>query len=188
MKPEEQGGDEPPVDSPLAGDDSAKDGAAHEDSDNRQPTSSGLADTERRWVLRLLAVVVGGPVLLIVVMFVAGVVGGVWPPFVAVDTTGMEPGLQRGDLVYVVDTDAAPSSDSEDERGVVTARQAETTSYEKFGASGDVILYEPDGNSLETPVIHRAMMWVEENENWVEDANPAFLRGAETCSDLRESL
>ena len=152
--------------------------------DDEQATSSGLTSTERRWVLRVLAVFVGVPVLLIVVMVVAGLVGGVWPPFVAVDTASMEPGLERGDMVYVVDTDGTPSEDGTGESGVVTAAQADASGYEKFGASGDVILYEPDGRDDEVPVLSRAMLYVEEGENWVEDADPAALGSANTCSDL----
>ncbi|WP_079979575.1 S26 family signal peptidase [Halapricum salinum] len=105
---------------------------------------------------------------------------GIWPPMVAVESGSMEPTLERGDLVFVMESDRFPGPNAH-ETGIVTARAAEGTGYTKFDGPGDVVVYEPDGNERDTPVIHRAMFWVEEGENWVEKADPEYLNGNSVC-------
>ena len=45
-------------------------------------------------------------------------------------------------------------------------------------------MYNPDGNSDRTPIIHRAMFWVEEGENWYGKADRQAIGGASGCADL----
>jgi len=106
---------------------------------------------------------------------------GIWPPMVAVESGSMEPTLQRGDLVFVMEADRFPGPNAHAGTGIVSARAAQGTDYTKFDGPGDVIVYKPDGNEQETPVIHRAMFWVEEGENWLDKANPDYLRGNSVC-------
>jgi len=105
---------------------------------------------------------------------------GIWPPMVAVESPSMEPTLERGDLVFVMEADRFPGPNAH-ETGVVTAWGAEGTGYTKFGGPGDVIVFEPDGNEQDTPVIHRAMFWVEAGENWLDKADPRYLQGNSVC-------
>jgi len=105
---------------------------------------------------------------------------GIWPPMVAVESGSMEPVMQRGDLVFVMESERFPGPGAH-ESGVVTAQAGQDTGYEKFDGSGDVIVYKPDGSDYRTPVIHRAMFWVEEGENWVEKANPEYLPDNAVC-------
>lgn len=107
---------------------------------------------------------------------------GIWPPMVAVESASMEPTLEKGDLVFVMESDRFPGPNAH-ETGVVTARAADGTGYTKFGGSGDVIVFMPDGNENATPVIHRSMFWVEEGENWLDKANPAYLKGDSVCKE-----
>ncbi|KAB1187949.1 MULTISPECIES: S26 family signal peptidase [Haloferax] len=108
-------------------------------------------------------------------------VTGVWPPMVAVESGSMEPHLERGDLVVVTDEDryAGPSAD---DHGIVTASASD--GYQRVGAEGDVIVYAPptrDGS----PIIHRAVFYVDAGENWYDEANSAYVRGANSCAELR---
>jgi len=77
---------------------------------------------------------------------------GIWPPMVSVGGTSMYPHLKSGDLVIIRGLDRV---------GVVTGSEGINSSYEKFSGYGDVIVYSPMGNRSITPVIHRAMYYVQ---------------------------
>lgn len=119
-------------------------------------------------------------------------ISGVWPPMVAIESGSMQPNMEVNDLAFVMDNDRFQPEGSvvyEDgnetvNTGVVTAANGEREGYTQFGDSGDVIVYEPDGQGDRTPIIHRAMFWVEEDEDWTDRANPEFLGGATTCEEI----
>ena len=109
---------------------------------------------------------------------------GVWPPLVAVESGSMEPNMHRGDLIFVVGEDRFVGDEPVEGTGVVTLENGEGGSHEKFGKPGDVIIFRPDGSEFQTPVIHRAHFWVEEDENWVDTkANPDYVGGA-SCEEI----
>lgn len=105
-------------------------------------------------------------------------VSGVWPPMVAVESGSMEPHMERGDLVFVMEASRFPPDAATPGTGVVSFKTGETAGYQKFGDYGDVIVFEPDATS--TPIIHRARFWVNDSENWYEKANPSYVQG-ESC-------
>ncbi|WP_336336239.1 S26 family signal peptidase [Haloarcula brevis] len=119
-----------------------------------------------------------GSVLLVGVLLFA--ISGVWPPLVAIESPSMDPHIKEGDLVFVMEEERFSGPD--DRHGVVTA--ASDDSYRKFQQPGDVIVYEPDGNGRQTPIIHRAMLWVEEGENWYDRANEDYIGSADDCEEL----
>ena len=108
------------------------------------------------------------------ILWVVAIVGGIalalflicgtWPAIVAVESGSMEPHMNIGDLVIVVQKDRFGELQTWDE--------AHQTNYTKFGDYGDVIIYRPNGEtdfwasigllplSSQTPIIHRAMTWV----------------------------
>jgi signal peptidase len=134
-----------------------------------------------RDALTSLAIVVGIGLLL----FAAS---GVWPPMVAIESGSMEPNMERGDLVFLVDTDrfvpdGAIVADGVS-TGVVPADVAERTGRTEFGRPGDVIVFRPNGNTGDTPIIHRAMFWVSAGENWYDRADPEHVGNAENCEEL----
>ena len=111
-----------------------------------------------------------GSVLLVFLLTFA--YSGIWPPMVVIESGSMEHGnnplyeepgfthigtIDTGDLVIVKE---AKKSD------IVTYLQGKKTDYKKYGDYGDVIVYykngikEFEGNPV-TPVIHRAMAWVD---------------------------
>jgi len=128
-----------------------------------------------------------GAVLLVGLLLFAA--SGIWPPMVAVESSSMEPNMERGDLVFVMSEDrfvpdAAPTHEDES-TGVVPADRATEVDYAEFNRPGDVIVYNRDGSSRYTPVIHRAMLWVEDGENWYGRANPDAVGNADSCRALQ---
>ena len=137
-----------------------------------EPGSGGGGNGGWRLFVRDVASSVFAVVL---VGFFLFAVSGVWPPLVAVESGSMLPNMERNDLVFVMEETRFPGERAE--HGVVTARVGAETDYTKFGNPGDVIVYAADGDRGGTPIIHRAMLWVEAGENWCAAADPAYLGG-----------
>lgn len=83
-------------------------------------------------------------------------VSGTWPAIVAVESESMVPNMNVGDLVFVVAKDRFGD--------VLMGTDAEAAGIQSFGGYGDVIIYQPNGNSQVTPIIHRAIGWVNASE------------------------
>ncbi|WP_266079438.1 S26 family signal peptidase [Haladaptatus caseinilyticus] len=111
-------------------------------------------------------------------------ISGVWPPMVAVESGSMEPQMERGDLIFIMDQSRFVPDAAQEGTGVVTYQQGAKTGYSSFNQPGDVIIYRPDGSTYETPIIHRARFWVDKGENWYGKANPEYLGGADNCDEL----
>jgi signal peptidase len=137
------------------------------------------------------------------VLFVVVVVGtisiiselalGLWTPMVAVESGSMIPNLNIGDIVVVQGASRTQ---------VVTWEEAESTGYKAFNLPGDVILYRPYGKERlslidqglmllgipsppdkATPIIHRALRWVEKGQPMWEGGPPAPVSGYITKGD-----
>jgi len=93
-------------------------------------------------------------------------VSGIWPPMVAIESGSMEPNIDTGDIVYIVSPSNFNPDDVEDRHGIVTRDMGAQQGYKSFGEYGDAIVYRPDGSSDRTAIIHRAMFYVEEGEQW----------------------
>ena len=102
-------------------------------------------------------------------------ISGIWPPMVAIESGSMEPNMKINDLVFVMDTDRFQPEIATGETGIVTATTGAGANYSQFGEYGDVIVFEPNGDSGRTPIIHRAMFWIEEGENWCQRADSDYL-------------
>ncbi|SEQ78164.1 S24/S26 family peptidase [Natrinema salaciae] len=111
-------------------------------------------------------------------------VSGIWPPLVAVESGSMEPNMHRGDLIFVVDEGRYAGDAAVAGTGVVPLENGQESDHKKFGNPGDVIVFQPDGNPAETPVIHRAHFWVEEDEKWVETKASEEIVGNATCTEV----
>ncbi|WP_273836550.1 S26 family signal peptidase [Halococcus sp. PRR34] len=111
-------------------------------------------------------------------------VSGLWPPMVAIESESMSPNLKTGDLVFVMEEHRFAGGAAQAGTGVVGYRAGEQAGYKEFHKYGDVIVYEPDGNGRETPIIHRARFWVNDGENWYDKANQEYLGGAGSCEAL----
>ena len=142
-------------------------------------TDDGAAVYLRDIVTSVAAVLLVGAVLF--------GISGIWPPMVAVESGSMEPNMERGDLIFIVDNerftpDEAISNDGST-TGVVPADVAAEHDRTKFSDHGDVIIFLPNGEHP-IQVIHRAMLWVEDGENWYDRADPDAIGGAEDCDEL----
>ncbi|MGB9951833.1 S26 family signal peptidase [Haloarcula marismortui] len=122
-----------------------------------------------------------GAVMLVGALLFA--VSGVWPPLVAIESGSMEPHIDTGDMVFVMDAERFPGQEAR--HGVVTAATGAETGYRTFQQSGDVIVFEPNGNEQRTPIIHRSMLWVDAGENWYDRANQTYIGSADSCDELR---
>jgi signal peptidase len=78
---------------------------------------------------------------------------GSWPPMVSVDGLSMYPNMHDGDLIIIQSIEKSP---------IVT--YAAAGGYSTFGDAGDVIVYQPFGRRDMTPVIHRALYYVNASE------------------------
>lgn len=126
-------------------------------------------------------------VSVLVVLLIAAIlfgVSGVWPPLVAVESDSMEPNIMTGDLVFVVEADRFAGSGAIDGTGVVPRDVASSTGYERFDRPGDVIIFAPNGDGTATPIIHRAVFWVEPGDNWYNRADPDHVANADDCEEL----
>jgi signal peptidase len=92
----------------------------------------------------------------------------VWPPLVVVESSSMQHSdstsylgvIDTGDLVFV---QAAPSRTD-----VVTYVQGRASGYSTYGDYGDVIIFRLYYSPGETPIIHRAIMYVIPNGSNVD--------------------
>lgn len=132
-------------------------------------TDEGWRVYVREILTSVLAVVIVGLLLF--------AVSGVWPPMVAVESDSMEPHMERGDLVFVMDEERVAPEYATGDTGVVPYADGKAHDYRSFGSYGDVIIYRPNGDPARTPVIHRAHFWVEEGENWLPKADQAYVSG-----------
>ncbi|MBX0286757.1 S26 family signal peptidase [Haloarcula salinisoli] len=121
-----------------------------------------------------------GTVFLVGLLVLA--VSGIWPPLVAIESGSMEPQMERGDMVFVMAEERFAGPGARD--GVVTAATAESSGYNRFGRPGDVIVFAPNGSDQRTPIIHRAMFYVEAGEKWYSRADPEYIGDAENCEEL----
>jgi signal peptidase len=143
--------------------------------------------------IRRIATATGGPLLVIreTTLSVGAVVAvglllfaisGVWPPMVAVESGSMDPHMQKGDLVFITDTDRFAPDAAVNDTGVVTHETGSEVGYRKFGGYGSVVVYDDPGSGG-PPVIHRAQFWVDAGENWYDRADPDHI-SADSCESL----
>jgi len=98
---------------------------------------------------------------------------GVWPPLVVVESSSMQHGdlasslgvIDTGDMVF---QQAASTRDS-----VITYIEGRANGYSTYGDYGDVIIFRRAG--MATPVIHRAIMYVNLHANLTADVPDILL-------------
>jgi signal peptidase len=146
------------------------------------PALAWLVQTDRTGVQFVRETVVS-LLIVLAVGFLLFAVSGVWPPLVAVESDSMEPHLHKGDLVLVMEEHRLDPAFATGDTGIVTAETGVEEGYTQFGGPGDVIVYRPYGSESATPIIHRAHLWVEDDEDWYDRADPAYVQ-ADSCAEL----
>lgn len=139
-------------------------------------------DSDPSELRSLLSDVITGLAIVLIIGGLLFFFTGIWPPMVSVESGSMEPHMERGDLIVVMETERYSPAYSSD-IGVVTAQTGTQEEYSKFGSAGDVIVYTPNGSETRTPVIHRAMFQVNESEDWTEKANSRYLP-SDSCTQV----
>jgi signal peptidase len=119
-------------------------------------------------------------VIIVVAIFtsVSHMAFGLWTPMVAVESESMVPHIQIGDIVFMA---------SIERTGIVTQMEGKQNGYISFEDFGDVILYRPFGRVDKTPIIHRAMYYVDEGELMWDSGPPAPHAGYITKGDNNPS-
>lgn len=101
---------------------------------------------------------------------------GTWHIGFAVESGSMEPHMRVGDLILV---------QSPERTTITTYEEGKLRDYQSFDEYGDVIIYRPNGLASVTPIIHRAMYWVEEGDK-MPNGKPAPHAGYITKGDHNE--
>ena len=119
-------------------------------------------------------------VIVVVAIFasVSRVVFGLWTPMVAVESESMVPHIQIGDIIFM---------ESIERTGIITQNDGKQRGYTSFDDYGDVILYKPFGRGDKTPIIHRAMYYVDKGEPMWNGGPPAPHAGYITKGDNNPS-
>ena len=196
---ERAGSDAPREDRPASNDTPREDRPASNDTpreDGSDPSTGDVGYVE--WLLTtddpgivVLRDIVSSVGTVVVVGLVLFAISGLWPPLVAVESGSMEPHMHRGDLVFVMEQERLAPGQSVAGTGVVTYEAArevdrgndDKQGYRSFGTYGNVIVYERAGRAG-SPIIHRAHLYVEEGERWVERANDDYLADGATCDTV----
>ncbi len=108
------------------------------------------------WLVELGKLALEVAIIIGVVVSVAYAATGTWHLGFAVESGSMEPHMHVGDLIFVL----SPSRTN-----ITTYEEGKKIGYKTFGDYGDVIIYRPNGRNDVTPIIHRAMKWVEKGED-----------------------
>jgi signal peptidase I len=123
---------------------------------------------------------------------------GLWTPMVAVESGSMVPNLNIGDIIVVQGATRT---------NVITWEDGEASGYKSFNLPGDVILYRPYGKdkpslldqgkailglplspTKATPIIHRALSFVQDGEPMWDGGPPAPFSGYVTKGDHNELI
>ena len=107
----------------------------------------------------------------IVVLIVLGALMAycrVWPPVVVVESGSMMHDAESH--IGVIDTgDMVLVRKVNDRSDIVTYPEGEATNYRTYGSYGNVIVFNPNGDLNSTPIIHRAILWIEANDTLCVD-------------------
>ena len=174
-------GSEPPEPQPPFEDDTDRNEPPSDDGSTLQQLWSDIEEATGRFpmgavkdgLLATAAVAVG---MLIIVS-----ISGVYPPFAVVSSGSMDPNIQTGDVVYMVEE--TRFTDKTTDEAIITYREGVDEGVKTFGSYGTVMTFEPDTDFAKS-VMHRPRFTVTEGENWYEKANKDYL-SADSCSGLR---
>ncbi|MEM4232435.1 MAG: S26 family signal peptidase [Thermoplasmata archaeon] len=89
---------------------------------------------------------------------------GQWPPLVVVESDSMMHNDDNLSELGVIDTgDMVLVKRVDDSRDIITYAEGFVTGHRSYGEYGDVVIYKVNGLDDRTPIIHRAMIYLEVN-------------------------
>ncbi len=107
-------------------------------------------------------------IVVIVVMLILLAYCRVWPPMVVVESGSMMHGpnshigvIDTGDMVLVRGV--------KERSDILTYMEGEEHTFRTYSGFGNVIVYRPNGDTNRTPIIHRAVIWLEINDDGVQN-------------------
>jgi signal peptidase len=154
-------------------DEDRKSGDNDEDAEGKQKESPRKAAIGLLRDVAISAAIVAG-ILLVLYLF-----SGVWPPMVVIESSSMMHG--EDSQLGVIDTGDLTLVQKVADRGDIvtyveaTCRTNPNYGFKEYGDFGNVIVYRKNGKA-ETPVIHRAIAWIEYNAS-ASDPSRRFFRG-----------
>jgi signal peptidase I len=82
-----------------------------------------------------------------------------WPPVYVIESDSMQHG--SNDVVGLINTGDLVLAQKVPTSQIVPYMQGLQTGYSTYGEYGDVLLYYPNGDTTSTPIIHRALLYLE---------------------------
>ncbi len=82
-----------------------------------------------------------------------------WPPVYVVESNSMQHGA--GDHLGVINAGDIVLAQKASLGSIITYIDAIRTGFSTYGSLGDVLIYEPNGSGAATPIIHRAILYLE---------------------------
>ncbi|UCG70388.1 MAG: S26 family signal peptidase [Thermoplasmata archaeon] len=89
---------------------------------------------------------------------------GNWPSMIVVESNSMQRSEDEAFLGTIDMGDMVLVKDIENKDDVISYMKGKRIGHETYGEYGDVIIYRKNGYTDTTPVIHRAIVWLEYNE------------------------
>jgi signal peptidase len=134
-----------------------EEGIQEEEDDLKPPKSTFIRvwDTVKDFVIAFVIVVI-----IIAAIFIYT---GNWPPVVVIESSSMQHSNDTSFLGVIDTGDMVLVKSIESSSDITSYMKGKRTGYETYSEYGDVLIYEKNGYSDITPVIHRALIWVEFN-------------------------
>lgn len=102
--------------------------------------------------------------LLVCILGVMFLYSGAWPPLSVIESNSMQHDASSSAL-GIIDTGDMMVVKSSNGLDIVTYVEGVQSDYQKFGSYGDAIIYRSLGSMDGTPIIHRALIWLDYNDN-----------------------
>lgn len=124
--------------------------------------------SKKRFTPALLFLRDAGIALLFVasILFAMYAYTGLWPPLVVVESNSMMHSEENVSYIGVIDTgDLVLVKSVDSAADVETYIDGCSSGHRTYGDYGDVVIYKVNGNELTTPIIHRAVIYLEINDD-----------------------
>lgn len=118
-----------------------------------------------------------GIALAVVICILVGMYAytGLWPPLVVVESDSMMHSESNTSHIGIIDTgDLVLVKKVDNPSDIVTYIDGYVSGHKTYGDYGDVIVYKKGGDDSLTPVIHRAMIYLEANSDGASYRSPSL--------------
>jgi signal peptidase len=137
-----------------------------EDFDDEKDKEPGKEEEEKPWISAFWDISKDVIIAFIIVLLIISSIylyTGNWPPVVVVESDSMQHHDTESSLSVIDTGDLVLVKAIESENDVVSYMEGKRTGHETYNEWGDVLIYRKNGYTDITPVIHRAIVWLEYN-------------------------